>query len=113
MKKSELIFSFILVPLDFLMIILAGVSAYNLRYATIMTGIRPVIFNLAFIDYLKILLVIAPLWIILFALAGLYNIRSARTIVKEIYRVTLACSTGLMLIVVLIFLRREFGDYLY
>lgn len=110
MKKSELIFSFILVPLDFLMIILAGISAYNIRYATIMTGIRPVIFNLLFLDYLKILLAIAPLWIMLFALAGLYNIRSARTIVKEVYRVTLACSTGLMLIVILIFLRRELFD---
>ena len=72
------------------MIILAGISAYNIRYANFITGIRPVIFNLTFLKYLQALLVIAPLWIIIFALAGLYNIRSARTIVKEVYRVTLA-----------------------
>lgn len=110
MKKSELVFSFILVPLDLIMIILAGVSAYNIRYAQFITGIRPVVFNLPFWEYFKILLIIGPLWLILFALAGLYNIRSARTIVKEVYRVVLACSTGLMAVVVLIFLRRELFD---
>jgi len=110
MKKSELVFSFILVPLDLIMIILAGISAYNIRYAQFITGIRPVVFNLPFWEYFKILLIIGPLWLVLFALAGLYNIRSARTIVKEIYRVTLACSTGLMAVVALIFLRRELFD---
>jgi len=44
------------------------------------------------------------LWLIVFALAGLYNIKGARKLVKEIYRVILACSTGLMLIVILILL---------
>lgn len=110
MKKSELIFSSILVPVDFLMIILAGISAYYIRYADVTTGIRPVIFDLAFSEYLKALFMIAPLWLVIFAFAGLYNIRTARKIVKEFYKVTLACSTGLMLIVVLIFLRRELFD---
>lgn len=110
MKKSELIFSFLLVPLDFLMIILAGVSAYYIRFADVTTGIRPVIFDLPFAGYMQALFVIAFLWIIIFAFAGLYNIRSAKKIVKEFYRVTLACSTGLMLIVIIIFLRRELFD---
>jgi exopolysaccharide biosynthesis polyprenyl glycosylphosphotransferase len=110
MKKSELIFSSILVPVDFLMIVLAGISAYYIRYADITTGIRPVVFDLSFPEYFKALLVIAPLWLIIFAFAGLYNIRSARKIVKEFYKVTLACSTGLMLIVALIFFRRELFD---
>lgn len=110
MKRSELLFSFLLVPLDFVMILLAGISAYYIRFAEITTDIRPVIFSLPFSGYLKALVFIAFLWLIIFALAGLYNIRGTRRIVKEFYRVTLACSTGLMAIVILIFLRRELFD---
>ncbi len=110
MKKSELFFSFLLVPLDFAMIVLAGISAYYIRYAKFLTDIRPVIFDLPFAYYLNAILLVAFLWLIIFALAGLYSIRGARKIVPEIYRVILACSTGLMLIVVLIFMRRELFD---
>ncbi|MFH1661538.1 MAG: sugar transferase [Candidatus Falkowbacteria bacterium] len=110
MKKSELFFSALLVPLDFLMIVLAGVSAYYIRFAQITTEIRPVIFNLQFSGYLKTVVLVAFFWIIIFALAGLYNIKGARKLIKEIYRVVLACSTGLMLIVILIFIRRELFD---
>lgn len=112
MKRSELFFSFLLVPLDFLMIVLAGTAAYYIRFTDFATGIRPVIFaqNLPFINFFKIILFISFLWIIIFALSGLYNIRNARKIVKEIYKVILACSTGLMLIVILIFIRRELFD---
>ncbi|MFH1772952.1 MAG: sugar transferase [Patescibacteria group bacterium] len=107
MKQSELFFSFLLVPLDFLMIVLAAISAYNFRFTQLVTDIRPIIFNLQFNEYLKIVLLIAVLWIIIFAFAGLYNIRGAKSLVKEIYRVILACSTGLVLIVILIFFFRE------
>lgn len=110
MKKSELFFTFLLVPLDFIMIILAGLSAYYIRFAQFTTGIRPVIFNLPFGGYFKILIIIAVSWLVIFAFAGLYNIKDARKLAKEVYRVVLACSTGLMLIVILIFIRRELFD---
>src|SRR6056297_425162 len=107
MKRSELFFSFLLVPLDYLMIVLAGISAYYIRFSDIATNIRPATFYLDFIPYLKVLLLIALLWLPLFAFAGLYNIKSARKLIKEISRVFLACSTGLMLVVVLIFISRD------
>ncbi|MFH1583317.1 MAG: hypothetical protein ABIB72_03305, partial [Candidatus Falkowbacteria bacterium] len=107
MKKSELFFSFLLVPFDFLMIILAGISAYYLRFASVATEIRPVIFSLPFGNYFQILLLIALAWLVIFALAGLYNIKGSRRLTSEVYRVVLACSTGLMFIVVLIFVFRE------
>lgn len=110
MKKSELFFSFLLVPLDFIMMALAGISAYYIRFAEFTTGIRPAIFNLPFGDYFKIVLIIAFLWLIIFAFSGLYNIKDARKLSKEIIKVILACSTGLVLIVVLIFFRRELFD---
>lgn len=110
MKKSELLFSFLLVPLDYLMIVLAGVLAYYIRFADFVISIRPVLFELDFFDYIKAVLVVGLLWLIVFALAGLYNIHETRKVVREFYRVTLACSTGLMLVIVLIFLRRELFD---
>ena len=110
MKKSELFFSFLLVPLDFAMIVLAGLTAYYVRFARFTTDIRPAIFDLPASEYLKIVVPVAALWLLIFALAGLYNIRSAKKIIKEFYRVTLACSTGLVLIVIIIFLRRELFD---
>jgi exopolysaccharide biosynthesis polyprenyl glycosylphosphotransferase len=110
MKRSELIFSSLLVPLDFIMIILAGISAYYIRYADFFQKLRPVIFNLNFPLFLNLVLIISFLWIIIFAFAGLYSIKSARKLVKEIYRVVLACSTGFVLIVISIFIRRELFD---
>ncbi|MEA3398120.1 MAG: sugar transferase [Patescibacteria group bacterium] len=110
MKKSELFFSFLLLPVDFLMIILAGISAYFIRYADFFQGFRPVIFNLELGAYLKIVALIGFLWLIIFAFAGLYSIKGTRRVVKEFYRVVLACSTGFMLIVIIIFLGRELFD---
>ncbi|MCK4540423.1 sugar transferase [Candidatus Parcubacteria bacterium] len=110
MKRSELFFSFLLIPLDYMAIILAGVSAYYIRYADFFQEYRPIIFDLNFNGYFKVLIAIAILWIIIFAFAGLYSIKSARKLIKEIYRVVLACSTGFMLIVILIFMRRELFD---
>ncbi len=106
MKKSELFFSFLLVPLDFLAIFLAGISAYHIRFAEITTGIRPAIFNLKFDDYLQAIMIIGVIWLFIFALAGLYSVK--RTLMlKEFYKIILACSTGLTVIVVIIFFRRE------
>lgn len=110
MKKSELLFSFLLVPLDYLMIVLAGVVAYYIRFAEFTTKIRPIIFELDFLKYFQAVLAVGIIWLFVFALAGLYNIREARKVVREFYRITLACSTGLMVVVILIFLRRELFD---
>lgn len=89
------------------MIMLAGTSAYYLRFTSVATEIRPVIFSLPFGDYFQILLLIALAWLIIFALAGLYSIKGSRRLTAEVYRVILACSTGLMLIVIMIFIFRE------
>lgn len=92
------------------MIVLAGMSAYYIRYAEFFQSWRPVIFDLELQNYLNAVVLIAVLWIIIFAFSGLYSIKSARKLVKELYRVVLACSTGFMLIVILIFIRRELFD---
>lgn len=107
MKRAELIFSFLLVPLDFIMFLLAGISAYNLRFSTLSTGIRPVIFNLPFNQFFQILLPISISWIIVFALAGLYRMRSTQSFIKEFYSVVQASALGFVLIMASIFFSGE------
>ena len=111
MKRSELFFSFLLIPMDFAMVVLAGISAYYIRFAELTREIRPVIFNLQFGGYLQIVLMVSLVWIIIFAFAGLYNIKEAsRRLSQEVYKVILACSTGFMFIAVYIFFQRELFD---
>jgi len=87
MKRSELFFSFLLVPLDYAMIVLAGFAAYYLRFSDFFKDLRPVIFELSLSSYTKALLPLAFLWLIIFSLTGLYNIHSARKLFRELYRV--------------------------
>ncbi len=110
MKKTELIFTALLVPLDFLMIILAGIVAYFLRFSSFFQEIRAVIFNLPFEYYLKILTLVALSWIVIFAFSGLYAVNARRKFIDELYKIFLACSSGMMLIFTVIFIKRELFD---
>ncbi|MDA3840653.1 MAG: sugar transferase [Patescibacteria group bacterium] len=110
MKRNDLFFSFLLVPLDYIMIVLAGVSAYYIRYAEFVTNLRPILFDLSFNEYFRALVIVAFIFVVVFAFAGLYVIKSPRKYVKESFKVIEACSTGLMIVVILIFFRRELFD---
>ncbi|HPT08349.1 MAG TPA: hypothetical protein PLE28_01485, partial [bacterium] len=109
MKKTELFFSLILVPFDYILLVLAGISAYFIRFSNFTISIRPIIFNLPFPEYLRAVFFIAFFWIIIFAFSSLYRIRK-RHLSQEIYRVFLACSAGFVLVVALIFFKRELFD---
>lgn len=110
MKKIESFFSVLFVPVDFILIILAGISAYYLRFSSWSVSIRPIIFNLDFPTYFRSILLIAVLWVLILVLSGLYKIRSIRQIAQELQKIFFACSTGLALVAVLIFFQRELFD---
>ena len=111
MKRSELFFSFLLVPVDYLMILAAGLVAYLLRYETFLVAVRPIPFEISLGEYFRIIAAVAFLWLPIFAVAQLYHIRATRRLVYEFARVVLACSTGLTAIVFVIFFRHElFGS---
>src|SRR3989338_3673138 len=108
MKKSELIFSAILVPLDYLMIILAALSAYFFRYSDFYTKyIREAGFFFQLSDFTEIIITVALGWLVIFALAGIYTIRADRKLFNEITKIFLATSTGILAIVIYIFFQRE------
>jgi exopolysaccharide biosynthesis polyprenyl glycosylphosphotransferase len=107
MKKSELFFSAVQVPVDFLMIVLAGISAFAIRNVPEILALKPKLYNFSFESYIKIVLSIAPFFLLIYALEGLYDIRSTRKFWKEALKIFTATSIGLVIIIVTIFLKRE------
>lgn len=103
MKRFELIFTFLQLPLDYLAIILAGFAAYGLRFSNIITSIRPVIFNLGWNKYWPLVLMVGIGWLIIFALNGLYKIDPNRKFAADISRIFMACSTGFAAITIYVF----------
>jgi exopolysaccharide biosynthesis polyprenyl glycosylphosphotransferase len=107
MKKSELFFSAIQVPIDFAMIVLAAVSAFAIRNVPEIIALQPKLYTYHFHTYLAIVLAVAPLFILIYAIQGLYDIRVTRKFWKEMIRVFAATSIGLVILIVAIFLKRE------
>ncbi len=107
MKKAELYFGAALVPLDYVMLVLAGLSAYALRFQSSVIKVHPVLYEIPFQSYLEALLLTAVGWVIVFAFTGLYYIRSTRRVVEEVRKVFLACSTSVFAIIILFFFERD------
>jgi exopolysaccharide biosynthesis polyprenyl glycosylphosphotransferase len=105
MKRSELGFTLMRVPLDFLALIAAGTAAYYLRFHPFFTEMRPVIFNLTLEKYFAFLIPIAILWIGVFAISGLYVIR-LRSILNELTRIAIACSASMTAVFAISFFSR-------
>lgn len=112
MKKSELIFTAVLVPVDYFMLFLAGFFAYLLRTSSFVVNFRPVLFgvNLPLMRYLELVLLINIFLLIVFALSGLYEIKRANGILEDFLKILVGASAGLVGIILYSFLRREWFD---
>ncbi len=108
MKKGELIFSALLLPVDFLMLVLAGVATYFLR-TEIISAFRPVLFefNLPLEKYLVLVVSVSFIFIVAYAVSGLYRLESTQRSIAEFFKVVIASSAAIMAVIVLIFLRQE------
>ncbi len=105
MKKSELMITSILVPLDFLMVFVGSLAAYQLRFGGAVADIRPVVYAMPLEEFLKLVLAISPIFLLSFALGGLYHVTNLRKIASEFSRIILASSTAVLIFT--IFLQRE------
>lgn len=107
MKRSEIFFSVIQVPVDFIMIILAATTAYFLRGLPAFQPYVSRVFNLSFDDYLNFAFIVAPFFLLILAIEGLYAMRSTRRFWQEAYSVTKAITFGLIILIIAVFLNRE------
>jgi len=107
MKRSEIFFSAIQVPVDFMMILLAAATAYFLRGMPQFQAYVSKVFNLSFRDYLDFALMAAPFFIFILAVEGLYSMRSTRRFWQEAYGVMKSITFGLIILIIAVFLNRE------
>lgn len=109
MKRSELFLTFLLLPMDILAIFAGGLAAYGLRFHPALADIRPVIFQLPLERYVAILTLAVILWIVVFAFAGLYNIRP-RPLKKELVRLFIASAASMAVVFSVLFFSRAFFE---
>lgn len=102
MKKADLFFAFILLPIDILAVFCAFVASYYLR--TNWEAVPVYAADIRLVEYLRYSLYILPIWIVLFALHGLYYIRINTGFAREFYRIVIASSTTMLFLILGIFL---------
>lgn len=109
MKKSELFFTAVLVPLDFVMLVGAGLASYFLRTSFLIEQYRPVLFylDLSFGRYFILNAGFSLFLLVIFASVGLYKIKSIRPISEDFLKIIIGVSAGVFILVFYIFLSRE------
>lgn len=106
MKKPELVFNIVSVPVDALMLVAAGIFSFysRLRFEEL---VGPVIYNLQLPEFLGVLTFVIPIMLLIFGSLGLYNLKGTRKFSQEFWRVVLGVSLGLFLVIILFFFNRE------
>lgn len=110
MKRSELLLMVLQVPVDFILLLLAGISAYQLRFTDWAVNLKPVIFKLSLIQYIDIAMPVIVGWLIIFALTGLYSTDPNRKLARDFTRILLACSTGVAAVALYIMFTQQLFD---
>jgi len=112
MKRFELFFTFLKLPLDFLMLILAGFTAYFLRFSDFIVQFRPILFeqNLGWDKYWPLVLLVAIFWILVFIIAGLYHTNPNQKLLKDLGKIFFACSTSFAAITIYVFFTMQKFD---
>ncbi len=106
MKKTELIFNIVSIPVDAIMLLLAGIVSFYFRGH--FTGIvGPIIYQLNLSQFLTVIEKIIPALIIIFAFLGLYNLRGTRKFLQEFSKIVIGESLGLLLVILLFFFNQS------
>lgn len=103
-KRSELVFNLLLVPLDAFLLLGSWVVAFLIR---VQYSDLPTVYQIPGHVYLAAFIALAPVSIIVFALAGLYNFDSTRSRWREYSRVLIATSASTMTLIIIDFFTTE------
>lgn len=110
MKRSEILLMILQVPVDFLMLLLAALTAYAWRFSDWAVAWKPVQFALTWVEFFHLSLIVALSWLFIFALVGLYSPDPNRRFTRDVGRVVLACSVGLAAIALYVLFSQEQFD---
>lgn len=109
MKKSEIFWSVLQVPVDYLMLVLAAVSVFLLRdfLPEVSHFINPKVYSITFERYLELAFIVSPLFLLVYAVEGLYVIRVPRKSWEEAFMVFRATTLAIVLLIIAVFLERD------
>ncbi|GAC1412446.1 MAG: sugar transferase [Candidatus Doudnabacteria bacterium] len=101
MKRTELFFNIVSIPVDIISLILAGLVSFYIRLK--LNPVIPISFGLNFNQYLIFVSKAVPALLIVFAFAGLYNLRGTRRFSAELYKIIVAISIALFAMILIFF----------
>jgi exopolysaccharide biosynthesis polyprenyl glycosylphosphotransferase len=108
MRKYALLAGILELPVDFIVIFGAAVTAYFLRFkSAIFPFINPPIERIPFQDYLGLAAAFALTVVILFALLGLYSFKAKRKFFDELFKIIAGCSLGVLGVITALFFSLE------
>src|SRR3989339_2007110 len=89
MKRSEIYFSAVQVPVDYAMIVLSAISVFLLRdfLPEVSDILSPKLYDLSLDRFVELAFLVAPLFLVVYALEGLYVIRATRRFWQEAFDV--------------------------
>jgi exopolysaccharide biosynthesis polyprenyl glycosylphosphotransferase len=105
-RKLDLTFTALLVPLDEAALLGAALAAYSLRFSKMLTDLRPILQEIRFGTYITSAFFFSLVWLVFFALAGLYSIRPRRAW-NELSRILVAGTAGTMVLIASVFFQRD------
>ncbi len=107
MKRSEIAFSVAAVVLDAIMLMIAGIVAYALRFQwNDWLGLTEPTARYPWEQYVSYLFVATILSVIFFATSGLYRIESNRKLLQDFPRIAFGISATMLVIIVSLFFQR-------
>lgn len=95
-NNNSIVYAFSLAVGDFLALLSAFVFAYILRVSL---DPRPLINQVGAVDYLKIWFLLTPVWIVIFALLGLYSKRIYDYRWRELVALLIGSALGIMVVI--------------
>jgi len=111
MKRAEVILMVLQVPIDYILLLSAAISAYAFRFSEWAVALKPVVFDLSLGEFILLSSIVAVVWLFIFAIAGLYSTDPNKKFADDLVRVLLACSAGLAVIAVyILFTQQQFDS---
>ena len=109
MKKAELIFNLVSIPVDAAFLLMAGLASFYLRQHSVEI-VGPIKFQLDLSMFLNFVYEFIPLMLLIFASLGLYNLRGTRKFANEFGKIIIGVSLGLLVVVLVFFLTKAFSS---
>lgn len=108
MKKADLVFNTLRLPVDFLMLLTAGITTYIFR-TELLSAFRPVLFefNLPLHTYVYLVLFVSLVFIGAYAVSGLYSMKYRLSFGEEAIKIFVSSSAAILVLIIYIFLRQE------